>query len=117
MTPVVLVATVLLGAVGAALRWLISRGLPSAPWWSLGVVNATGSALAGAVMALPETFWTFPLVAGLAGGLTTLSTLAILMTPETTEGIARKVLWPLTLHLLLGIGTCAAGFVLVTLLL
>jgi fluoride exporter len=116
MTAWMILATVLFGAAGAILRWLVSRSLPSTPWWSLGVVNATGSALAGAVLALPETLWTLPLVVGLAGGLTTLSTLAVLMTPETMDDIARKVIGPLALHLVLGIGACAAGFVLVTVL-
>jgi fluoride ion exporter CrcB/FEX len=85
--------------------------MPRAPWWSLGIVNVIGSAAVGVLAALPETFWTYPLMVGLAGGLTTFSTLAVLMVPSTTENIARRALWPLALHLGLGISGCALGFV------
>ncbi len=111
MTPLALGATVLLGALGALLRWLVGQLVPRAPWWSLGIVNVTGSATVGVLAALPETFWTYPLMVGLAGGLTTFSTLAVLMVPPTTENIARRALWPLALHLGLGIAGCALGFV------
>jgi fluoride ion exporter CrcB/FEX len=111
MTPLALGATVLLGALGALLRWLVGQVLPRAPWWSLGIVNVTGAAAVGVLAALPETFWTYPLMVGLAGGLTTFSTLAVLMVPPTTENIARRALWPLALHLGLGIAGCVLGFV------
>ncbi len=111
MTPLALGATVLLGALGALLRWLVGQVLPRAPWWSLGIVNVTGAAAVGVLAALPETFWTYPLMVGLAGGLTTFSTLAVLMVPPTAEDIARRALWPLALHLGLGIAGCVLGFV------
>jgi Integral membrane protein possibly involved in chromosome condensation len=111
MTPLALGATVLLGALGALLRWLVGQVAPRAPWWALGIVNVTGSATVGVVAALPETFWTYPLMVGLAGGLTTFSTLAVLMVPSSTEKIARRALWPLALHLVLGIAGCALGFI------
>lgn len=110
MTPTVLLATVGLGALGALLRWLVIQTLPRAPWWSLGIVNAVGSAGVGVVAALPEGFWTYPLVVGLAGGLTTFSTLAVMMTPTTTEKIARRALTPLALHVGIGIISCTLGF-------
>ncbi|HEV8013796.1 MAG TPA: CrcB family protein [Pontimonas sp.] len=111
MTPLALLATVLLGSLGALLRWLVGKVVPQAPWWSLGIVNVAGSVIVGVLAALPETFWTYPLMVGVAGGLTTFSTLAALMVPRTTEKIARRALWPLSLHLSLGIAGCALGFV------
>ena len=110
MTPLVLAATVGLGAVGAVLRWLVMQALPHAPWWSLGIVNITGSAAIGVVAALPEGFWSYPLMIGLAGGLTTFSTLAVLMVPSRGENVARRVLAPLALHVVAGVVACAAGF-------
>jgi fluoride ion exporter CrcB/FEX len=110
MTPLVLGMTVLLGTLGAVLRWLAVRALPGAPWWSVGIVNTLGSALVGFIAALPQTDWTFPLVAGLAGSLTTFSTLAVLLVPSTTEGFLKRIVGPLGLHLVLGIGACAAAF-------
>ena len=111
MTPLALLATVLLGSLGALLRWLVGKALPQAPWWSVDIVNVAGSLVVGVLAALPETFWTYPLMVGLAGGLTTFSTLAVLMVPPTTEKIARRAFWPLALHLVLGIAGCALGFV------
>jgi fluoride exporter len=111
VTPLVLAATVTLGALGALLRWWVSRVLPHAPWWSVGIVNVAGSAGIGVLAALPETFWTYPLMVGLAGGLTTFSTLAVLMVPSTMEKVTVKVVAPLTLHVLAGVIACALGFV------
>lgn len=111
MTPTMLLATVGMGALGALLRWLVLRALPRAPWWSLGIVNILGSAGVGVVAALPEGFWTYPLMVGLAGGLTTFSTLAIMMTPTTTEKLTRRVVAPLALHVIAGILACTLGFI------
>lgn len=111
MTPLALLATVLLGSLGALLRWLVGKALPQALWWSVGIVNVAGSLVVGVLAALPETFWTYPMMVGLAGGLTTFSTLAVLMVPPTTEKIARRAFWPLALNLVLGIAGCALGFV------
>ena len=114
MTPLVLAATVGLGALGALLRWLVVQALPHAPWWSLGIVNVTGSAAIGAVAALPETFWSYPLMVGLAGGLTTFSTLAVVMVPSNTENAVGRVAGPLALHLLVGIAACGLGYIAMT---
>lgn len=114
MTPLALAATVGLGALGAVIRWLVMQSLPHAPWWSLGIVNITGSAAIGVVAALPDSFWSFPLMMGLAGGLTTFSTLAVLMAPERVDNVARHVVAPLALHVVAGVAACAAGFIAMT---
>lgn len=111
MTPLALAATVGLGALGAILRWLVMQALPHAPWWSLGIVNIIGSAAIGVVAALPNNFWSYPLMMGLAGGLTTFSTLAVLMVPSNMENVARRVVAPLALHGVAGVVACAAGFI------
>jgi fluoride ion exporter CrcB/FEX len=51
------------------------------------------------------------MMVGLAGGLTTFSTLAVLMIPRTTEKFAVRVATPLTLHLIAGVAACALGFI------
>jgi fluoride exporter len=114
MTPLVLAATVFAGALGATLRWLITRALPHTPWWSLGVVNTVGSAIVGIIAALPESFWTYPLMVGLAGGLTTFSTLAIMMVPQRASIRVGPLLAALALHLALGIASCAGAFLVTT---
>lgn len=111
MTPEVLGLTVALGALGAVLRWLVIGLLPKSPWWSVGIVNVVGSAAVGVLAALPENDWTYPLIAGLAGGLTTFSTLAVLMIPRNTDKFATRVVTPLSLHLIAGVAACALGFI------
>jgi len=90
------------------------QAAPHAPWWSLGIVNITGSAAIGVVAALPESLWSYPLMMGLAGGLTTFSALAVLMVPPKTSNALSTVVVPLVLHVVAGVAACAAGFIAMT---
>ena len=111
MTQVVMVVTVAMGALGALVRWGIGLLLPTAPWWSLAIVNTLGSTVVGVLAGLPETPWTYPVMMGFAGGLTTFSALAIMMVPEHTSAQARRILAPLALHIVIAVAACAGGFI------
>ncbi|WP_353826427.1 fluoride efflux transporter CrcB [Agromyces sp. SYSU T0242] len=85
-----LVATVLVaGAVGAVVRYALSRAYPVRPGHLPGgilIVNVAGSAIAGGVIGLAERFAVsgdlrLVLVTGFCGGLTTFSTWCV----ETIE--------------------------------
>jgi len=74
------------GVLGALARWGVGRGLPTAPggWpWSTVLVNLTGCALIGILLAVlldrhPDHPWLRPfLVTGVLGGYTTFSTFAV----------------------------------------
>jgi fluoride ion exporter CrcB/FEX len=84
MTPLVLVATVIAGSLGAVMRLIILDSLRdhTSRLVAVLVVNILGSALAGGILALPQTTLTAVLVVGLAGGLTTFSTVAVLLVPS-----------------------------------
>jgi fluoride ion exporter CrcB/FEX len=66
------------------MRLIILDGLRhhASRWVLVLVVNVVGSALAGAVLAFPVTGLTAIVVVGLAGGLTTFSTVALLLVPS-----------------------------------
>lgn len=89
MTPLVVAAVLGAGAVGAVLRYALSRAFPVRPGHLPGgilIVNVMGSALAGALIGLAErtaldTDLRLVLVTGFCGGLTTFSTWSV----ETIE--------------------------------
>lgn len=84
MTPLVLLATVIAGSLGAVMRLIILDQLRDHASRFVGVlvVNVLGSALAGGIVALSESTLTAVVVGGLAGGLTTFSTVAVLLVPR-----------------------------------
>jgi fluoride exporter len=89
LTPLVLVAVLAAGAIGAVLRYALSRALPVRPGHLPGgilIVNVAGSALAGALIGLAERAaldgdLRLILITGFCGGLTTFSTWSV----ETIE--------------------------------
>jgi fluoride ion exporter CrcB/FEX len=79
MTPEILGLTVALGSLGAVIRYLVQTLWlgNDRRYGAIIVVNLVGSALAGVLTALPGSPLTVALVAGLCGGLTTFSTVAL----------------------------------------
>jgi CrcB protein len=118
MSATILIASVALGALGAVLRWLMSQALGAGrSWQAILFVNIVGSAIAGGVSAFPAAEGALPLVAGLCGGLTTFSTLAVQLLPgDHTQRIFRLIALGLA-HALGGVGTCLGAFALVSTLL
>ena len=109
MTASVLAITVALGGIGALLRLFVLKAIPNSLWWPIGVVNCIGSALVGVIFAIPESLWTVPLMLGLGGGLTTFSTLALLVSPNLEQKMFTQIrsnLPLLCLHVVLGVLSC-----------
>jgi len=108
------------GAVGALLRFGLSRALPvtarphNVPRAVL-IVNVVGSFIAGVALALTQTE-TIPTVAGiviitgLCGGLTTFSTFSVETVELFMQGHVRVAVRSLALNLVLGVGAAAAGY-------
>lgn len=119
--PLVVVAVLVAGAVGAVLRYALSRAFPVRPGHLPGgilVVNVVGSGVAGALIGLAERAalegdLRLILVTGFCGGLTTFST----WTVETIElldgGRWRAAVLNVVVTLVLGIGA-ATGMYLIT---
>lgn len=120
MTLALALTVMMAGAIGAVLRWLLSRALPVAPGRLPGgilIVNVVGSATAGFVIGLAERAaiddaLQLVLVTGFCGGLTTFSTWSV----ETVElfdgGRWRSAIINIVATLGLGLLTAAGAYVL-----
>jgi fluoride ion exporter CrcB/FEX len=109
MTPLVVAFTLLAGAVGAVIRLMVVEVFPSTVtrFVPVLIVNLVGSTLAGALIALPPSAITAVIVVGLAGSLTTFSTVTLqLIVPEP----GRRFPWVLGVALAHGLGATAAAW-------
>jgi fluoride exporter len=114
----IVLAVLVAGAVGAVLRYALSRAFPVRPGHLPGgilIVNVVGSALAGGLIGLAERAaldgdLRLILVTGFCGGLTTFST----WTVETIElldgGRWRAAILNVVLTLVLGLAAAAAAY-------
>ncbi|GAA1847387.1 fluoride efflux transporter CrcB [Agromyces salentinus] len=119
-TPAVVIAVLVAGAVGAVIRFALSRALPVRPGRlpvGILVVNVIGSALAGALLGLAERAAIghdvqLILVTGFCGGLTTFSTWSV----ETIEllggGRWRAAVLNVLVTLVLGAATAGGMYLL-----
>jgi CrcB protein len=101
--------------VGAVLRWSASLVFARSRFpWAVLVVNVVGSAIAGVVTALAPADLQLIIVTGFCGGLTTFSTFSV----ETVQLIEQRrtgaAIASAALNLVLGIGACALGYLLMT---
>ena len=106
MIALVLVA----GALGAVLRFLVVRLVPT-PWAVL-VVNAVGSFVAGVLIGATSGDLRVILLTGFCGGLTTFSSFTVETVQLVLEGSSKKALLSVGLNLVLGIGAAALGYAL-----
>ncbi|WP_168916572.1 fluoride efflux transporter FluC [Microcella flavibacter] len=121
MTPLLVLAVALAGGLAALVRYAVNHlagergGLP----WGIVAVNVAGSFIAGlAVAVVADAELRVILLAGLCGGLTTFSTLAVdsaslASAPRgrRARGILRAIA-NVAVTVVLGVGAAAAGFVL-----
>jgi len=123
VSPAVVVAVLGAGALGAVLRWVVSRGLsrPSGPYRNLPLavllVNTLGSALAGAILGLAEAGAVSAdlrliLLTGFCGGLTTFSTFSVETIQLVVDGRWRPAVSSVGANLVLGIGAAALAYLL-----
>jgi CrcB protein len=114
VTPLVILAIVSAGAVGALVRyavsmWLVGRGrLP----WAVAAVNVVGSLAAGLLLGLPlDPVIQLIALVGFCGGLTTFSTLSVETVQLVLEGRRRAAALSVTLNLVFGIAAVIVGVV------
>ncbi len=120
LTPVVLIAVLGAGAVGAVVRYALSRVLPVRPGHLPGgilIVNVVGSALAGALIGLAERAaldgdLRLILITGFCGGLTTFSTWSVETIELLNGGRWRAAVLNVVLTITLGLGAAAGAYLL-----
>ena len=105
MTAAVLIAAVLAaGAIGAVIRYLVTRALGG---WGVLVVNVLGSALSGGLLALTGGDLRLVLLTGFCGGLTTFSTFSVETVQAVLDGKVALAARSVALNLVLGVGAAA----------
>ena len=122
LSPLVVAAVLVAGAVGAVLRYALSRALPVRPGHLPGgilIVNVVGSALAGALIGLAERAaidgdLRLVLVTGFCGGLTTFSTWSVETIELVDGGRWRAAILNVVMTLALGIAAAVGGYLLVS---
>jgi CrcB protein len=119
VSPTVIAAVLLAGALGALARFGVSRALASRPRfpWAVLLVNVVGSAIGGVVLGLAEAGglspeWRLILLTGFCGGLTTFSTFSVETVQLVLDGRSRIALGSVAANLTLGIAAAAAGYLL-----
>lgn len=119
MTPLLVLAVAVGGALGAVLRHLASVSLAGRgriPWGVL-VVNVVGSFVAGLALGLPlDPGLTLLVLTGFCGGLTTFSTLSVDTVQLVLAGKGRQAALSVALNLALGLAAVPGGVGLATLL-
>jgi CrcB protein len=122
MIPAAFLAAVVAGGLAAVLRYLVTRayGVTSFPWAVL-TVNVVGSAVGGAVLGLAiagmlPASWQLIVLGGIAGGLTTFSTLAVDTVQLASAGRLNAAIGNMLGSLTLGIAAACAGCAVVGLL-
>ena len=120
LSPLIVAAVLVAGAVGAVLRYALSRAFPVRPGHLPGgilIVNIVGSGVAGALIGLAERAaldgdLRLVLVTGFCGGLTTFSTWSV----ETIElfdgGRWRAAILNVVVTLALGLAAAAGLYLL-----
>ena len=122
MTAAIIATVVIVGALAAAARYLVTRlfGNSRFPWAVL-VVNVVASGIGGAVLALSaraeiSSDVQLIVLTGLCGGLSTFSTLSVETIQLVLEGKTAVAVRSVLANLVLGVGAAAAAYALVMLL-
>ncbi len=118
LSPLGVAAVLVAGAVGAVLRYAVSRIFPVRPGRLPGgvlIANIVGSGIAGAVIGLAERAaldgeLRLILVTGFCGGLTTFSTWAIETVELADGGRWRAAILNVAVTLVLGLAAAAAMY-------
>ena len=120
MSPLVVAALLVAGAIGAVIRYALSRAYPVRPGHLPGgilIVNVLGSAVAGALIGLAERAalsddLRLVLVTGFCGGLTTFSTWCVETIELADGGRWRAAILNVVVTLILGLGAAVAAYLL-----
>jgi CrcB protein len=106
MTPLLALAVIAAGAVGAVARYLVGRAKSTWPWPVL-LVNVVGSLVAGIAL---HTDVALIVATGFAGGLTTFSTFSVETVQLAGEGRWRAAAASVALNVALGLAAATAGW-------
>ncbi|MCU1412100.1 MAG: CrcB family protein [Rhodoglobus sp.] len=110
-----LLVTLAAGALGAVLRFLVTRAFAARPVGAVLLVNVVGSAIGGGVLALAQLGSVsgdirLVLLTGFCGGLTTFSTFGVETIQLVLAGKAKVAALSVLANLVLGIGAATVVY-------
>jgi CrcB protein len=107
---VIVVAVLGAGALGAVIRYLVSRWLATPA--AVLVVNVAGSAIGGVLLATTSGDLRLVLLTGFCGGLTTFSTFTVETVQLVLDGKSRVAVLSVAANLVFGFGAAVVGYLL-----
>jgi CrcB protein len=108
MTPLLALAVIAAGALGALARYLVGRAGAKSAWpWPVLLVNVAGSLVAGVAL---HTDLALVMAVGFAGGLTTFSTFSVETVQLAGSGRWRAAAASVALNVALGLAAAALGW-------
>jgi len=110
---VIALAVIVVGAVAAVIRYLISRVFAGSPL-AVFLVNVVGSAIGGLLLATTGGDLRLVLLTGFCGGLTTFSTLSVETVQLVLDGKTRVAALSAGANLVLGVGAAAFAYAIAT---
>jgi CrcB protein len=109
VTPLLALAVIAAGALGALGRYLVGRAGATAAWpWPVLLVNVVGSLVAGVAF---HTDLALIVAVGFAGGLTTFSTFSVETVHLVREGRWRAAAASVALNVAVGVAAAALGLI------
>jgi len=120
MSPLIPIAVLVAGSLGALTRYAVTQVFAGARFpWAVLVVNVVGSAIGGTLLALVHVAgispdWYTVIVTGFAGGLTTFSTWSVQTIQLLSKGHWREAALSVGLNLVVGLGAVFAAYGIVT---
>jgi CrcB protein len=108
MTPVIVVAAIVAGALGAVARYGLTRAVRR-PTRAVLIANIAGSVLAGVAIAFP-TEVQYIVLGGFAGGLTTFSTWSVETVQLMNEGESNAAVGNVVLNLAVGLVSAVVAY-------
>ena len=111
---ILVLVTLLAGALGAVLRFVLARSVAPGRPWAVLIVNVAGSAIAGytfgQVIEGPLSVVAVAIITGFCAGLTTFSTFTVETVQLVMAGKARLAAVSVLGNLVLGLGAAVIGF-------
>ncbi|MBX3100507.1 MAG: CrcB family protein [Salinibacterium sp.] len=104
------IAAVIAGAIGAAIRFLVTKAFAARPVVAVVVVNIVGSALGGVLLGVATGDLRLIVLSGFCGGLTTFSTFGVETIQLILNGRSRIAIVSVFANLVLGIGVAALAY-------
>ena len=107
---IAVIAALVAGAVGAGIRFLVTRAFAARPVVAVLVVNVVGSALGGVLLGVATGDVRLIVLGGFCGGLTTFSTFSVETIQLVLGGKSRVAMLNVAANLVVGVAVATLAY-------